>query len=414
MQSPLDRNYTTSIYNKGALIWRLLEKKIGKNNFDTLIRSLLDRQRVDVLSLNEWRSPLCGLSRCANLKGQLLASTSDRAAVNELFAQWVEAVVLPDFAIGQPQTSAAGVESTIVNFGTGDFTVDVVAVTESGEKINRTATVKGGEYGVITFPAGTRLKGIEVDPDKLYVQKDYANDVYPRLAASADSFGQANLALSKGEFPVAEAKAREALGADPDSPTLQALLGRALLGQNKRDEAQRIFETALKNPLTSVQAYAYSHLGLGEILLQQNKPAEAALHFRLAAAADIDPATTIAARDGALRAERAAGTVKLPDDVKAFLGRLDASILQGSAEAVNPHVDLGNLRRFAQSLVVRKPTAWTTEPLRVEEWDANRVAVDVALKLKIENRDYAGRALYVLSRAGGKLLLSEVPVFDVK
>ena len=93
---------------------------------------------------------------------------------------------------------------------------------------------------------------------------------------------------------------------------------------------------------------------------------------------------------------------------------MDSSILQGSAEAVNPLVDLGNLRRFAQSLVVRKPSAWTTEPVRVEDWDASRVAVDVTLKIKIENRDYAGRALYVLRRAGGKILLSEVPIFDVK
>jgi hypothetical protein len=52
--------------------------------------------------------------------------------------------------------------------------------------------------------------------------------------------------------------------------------------------------------------------------------------------------------------------------------------------------------------------------LRAEEWDANRTAVDVTLRIKIEGKDYAGRAVYIISRAGGKLLLSEVPTFDVK
>ena len=89
-------------------------------------------------------------------------------------------------------------------------------------------------------------------------------------------------------------------------------------------------------------------------------------------------------------------------------------MLQGGADSVNPLVDMGNLRRFAQSLVVRKPTSWTSEALRTEAWDANRVAVDVALKVRVDNRDHTGRAVYVLRRAQGKLLLAEVPAFDVK
>jgi len=89
-------------------------------------------------------------------------------------------------------------------------------------------------------------------------------------------------------------------------------------------------------------------------------------------------------------------------------------VLQGSAAAVNAFVELSNLRKFAQSLVVRKPSAWVTEALRAEEWDASRTAVDVTLKIKIEGKDYSGRAVYIISRTGGKLLLSEVPTFDVK
>ena len=61
-----------------------------------------------------------------------------------------------------------------------------------------------------------------------------------------------------------------------------------------------------------------------------------------------------------------------------------------------------------------KPSLWTTEILRAEAWDADRVAVDVNVKIKIVGREGAGRAVYILNRAGGKLKLSEVPIFDVK
>jgi tetratricopeptide (TPR) repeat protein len=454
MQSPLDRNYATSVYNKGALVWRLIERTLGAQAFDNALRSSLARGRVDALSLAGWLGPqqtqlgqlgqqrrgapqphpLCQLSRCANFKENLVSAGADRKLVNELFSNWIETVTLPDFAVGQPQNTANGVESTVANFGnsdeasrsgitvsSGDFRVEVVATT-GGEKISKTVTVKVGEYGSVNFPAGVDIKTIEIDPDKIYLQSDYSNDVPEKMRrpSQSEAFGQANLAFSKNDFATAEAKARDGLatsnssGASSGSPTLQALLGRALLAQKKNDEAEKLFNEALKAEPQPIQAYGLAQFGLAELALQQNKFDAAAKHFRFAAAADLDAATTIAARDGALKAERGANAVKIPDDVRAFLQKFDAAVLQGAAAAVNPFVELGNLRKFAQNLVVRKPSAWVTEALRAEEWDASRTAVDVTLKIKIEGKDYAGRAVYIISRAGGKLLLSEVPTFDVK
>jgi tetratricopeptide (TPR) repeat protein len=437
-QSQLDRNYATSVYNKGALIWRMIEKMFGVQTLETALRSSLSRGRVDALSLAGWFAPqqnqqkrgpaqphpLCQFSRCANFKENLISAGADRKLVNDLFTTWIETVSLPDFAIGQPQNTANGVESTIANFGSfddtlsksqsGDLTVEVVAINDKGEKISRTVTAKAGEYGSVSFPAGVNIKTIEVDPDKIYLQSDYTNDVVPRRPSQSEAFGQANLAFSKNDFATAEAKAREGLVTTSNAPTLQALLGRALLAQKKADEAGKIFNDALKAEPLPIQAYGMAHLGLAELAIQQEKFDIAAKHFRFAAAADLDAATTIAARDGALKAERGANAVKIPDDVRSFLQKFDAAVLQGGSAAVNQFVDLGNLRKFAQNLVVRKPSTWLTEALRAEEWDANRVAVDVTLKIRIESKDYSGRAVYVISRAGGKLLLSEVPTFDVK
>jgi tetratricopeptide (TPR) repeat protein len=424
MQSPIDRNYITSVYNKGALVWRLLEKQIGQQIFDKVIRFSLSRTTTDVLSLSAWKSPLCNLSRCVNLRATFYANGADRKLVDEIFNNWIDGLaldssgyitnVLPDLAVGQPQTTATNVESTVANFGTGDLTVEIVATTDKGEKLKQYVPVKASEYSAAVFPAGTKITTIEVDPDKLYLQSDYSNDIYPRKPSESELFGMANLAYSKNDFATAENKAREALKTNPDSPTLQALLGRALLSQNKREEAANIFGTALKSEPLPIVAYGWAHQGLGEIALQQNRADDAARHFRFAYAADLDAITSINARDGALKAERAANAIKIPEDIRAFFQKFDAAVLQSTAEVVNPFLELGSLRNFAKLLVVRKPSAWVTEPLRAEEWDATRTAVDVNLKIKIEGKDYSGRAVYVISRSGGKLVLSEVPVFDVK
>src|SRR5262245_6085908 len=302
MQSQLDRNYSTSVYNKGALVWRMMEKTFGVSAFEKALRSSLSRGRVDALSLSGWMAPqptqqgqaqqrrgapqphpLCQFSRCASFKENLISAGADRKLVNELFNNWIETATLPDFAIGQPQNTANGVESTVANFGSfddanrsgvtissGDFTVEVVATNDKGEKISKTVTVKAGEYGSVSFPAGADIKTVEVDPDKIYLQGDYSNDVFPRRTAQSEAFGQANLAFSKNDFATAEAKAREGLVATSNAPTLQALLGRALLAQKKNDEAAKMFDDALKAEPLPIQAYGLAHLGLAELAMQQN------------------------------------------------------------------------------------------------------------------------------------------------
>lgn len=414
MQSQLDRNYTTSIFNKGAMVWRLLESTAGQGVFRTALRGSLSRNRVDVLIFGDWRSPLCNVSRCASFRGNLLASGADRRLTGEVFSNWIETVVLPDFAIGQPQPVANGWESTVTNFGTGDMTIDVVATTDKGEKLRQQVLVKASEYGTVTFATPAQLVTIETDPENKFLQIDYANDIYPRRPSESEYFGQANFAFSRGDLTTAEARAREGLKANPRATTLKALTGRILLALKKLDEAAGLFNDALKADPLPILAYGWSHQGLGEIALQQNRGAQAAGHFRLAAAADLDAASTIAARDAALKAEQSVGRISIPEEITSFLQKFDAAILESTASVVNPFVEIGNLRRFAQSLVVRKPTTWVTEPLRTEPWDGNRISVDVSLRIRIEGRDYAGRAVYVISRAGGRILLSEVPVFDVR
>ena len=426
MLSGNDRSYTTSMYNKGALVWRIFEMQLGKQNFEATIRAMLNRQRVDILSLNDWvvrvnerantvaPAPLCAQSRCVSMRNLMTTNNADKPIVNDLFANWIENHYLPDFVVGQPQATANGLESTVANFGNGDFPVEVVATTEDGQTLKQTLTLKAGEYGSATYPAGTKIKLIEADVAKLFIQKDYANDTFPRRVTAADNFAQANVAFSKNDFAGAEAKARATLTVEQNAPTLQALLGRALFGQKKNAEAKQVYAAVLKNDALPMQAYGYAQLGLGEIALSENAFAAAATHYRLAAFADLDIATTLAAREGLLKAERGGNAVKLSEDVRAFWKNFDSAIVSGTSDQVSALLELGNLRGFSQRLVINKPQLWTTELLRSEEWDANQIAVDALLRIRLEGKEYAGRALYVMNRLSGKLLLSEVPIFDLK
>ncbi len=426
LTSPLERSYTTSMFNKGALVWRIFELTLGKQTFDATLRAMLNRSRIDVLSLNDWvvrvnertnavaPAPLCGQSRCASMRGLLIANGATKQQVNDLFVNWFENVYLPDFVVGQPQATANGLESTIANFGNGDFEVEIVATTEDNQTLKQTLMLKGGEYGTVTYPAGTKIKFIEADTARLFVQKDYSNDTFPRRVTAADSFALANVAFSKNDFATAETKAREALAIDKDAATLQALLGRVLLAQKKNAEAKQVFTAVLKNDAQPNQAYGNAHLGLGDIALAENNFAEAATHYRMAAYSDLDTGTTLIAREGLLKAERGGNAIKLPEDVRAFWKNFDNAIVSGTSDQVGALLELGNLKGFSQRLVINKPQLWTTELLRTEEWDADQIAVDALLKLRLEGKEYAGRALFVMNRISGKLLLSEVPIFDLK
>lgn len=414
--SPYDRTYTTVMYNKGGLIWRLFEQKLGKTNFDGFIKSLFDRRRVDVVTAVEWKGkPLCRLARCLNLKSEImLAAGSNSAVMKDLVSQWIETLIVPDLAVGQPQDTPAGVEATVTNFGSGEVMADVIAVTQSGETINKQVLVKGGEFGSVTYPAGTKIAKIEVDPLKLFPQKDYSNDVFPRKAAVNELYGQASLAYGKKDYATAEAKLREAISLGGNVPSWLALLGRVLVAAGKTQEASQAFATALKAEPFTIQAYGWSNLGLGEIALQAGRNAEAIKYLSLAAAADLDPASVFTAHDGIAKAQKATGQFRIPEDVKSFCKQMDDAMLAGTSEAVAPFVERGNLREFVKKVTGNKPSVWTTDILSAEVIDANHVIVDANLKVKILLKEGSGRVIYILTRAEGKLKLSEVPVFEVR
>jgi tetratricopeptide (TPR) repeat protein len=196
---------------------------------------------------------------------------------------------------------------------------------------------------------------------------------------------------------------------------IHAWLGRTLAAQKKFDEATSEANAAIKIEPAVGSALAWAHVTLGQAAMARNQAADAVAALRRAIVEAEEAPAQIVARQTLIQAERAAGQL-LPVDqsVRSFITQLDAVIKDPSSDKLTPLIVRNNLKRFIQGLTLTRPSAWATEILRVDTLDANRVAVDVALTARAENRDQSGTALYILSRASGNWVLEDVQLFNVK
>src|SRR6185295_12255314 len=137
---------------------------------------------------------------------------------------------------------------------------------------------------------------IEIDPDKLYPQLDYGNDIAPRARDLSDALNEATRQFGAQDYVRAESVAREIIAIAPRMQEARVILARALLGQNKTDEAEKLFRAALDEALPTPATIAWSNIGLGEISLKRGQIAEASKRFNDAVRAEGEYATSLAAR----------------------------------------------------------------------------------------------------------------------
>jgi tetratricopeptide (TPR) repeat protein len=402
VQTPLLPNYSAGAFAKGPLVLRLIAETIGRDKFLAALRQLLTGQQTTIITNSDFRAAL------AKAGGPI---------ADKLFQQWVETIIEPDIVIGIPQQAGRpGLQSVnLRNLGTGEVTVTVVATTESGKRITTTAIVPSEDLTSIEIPTGEKIASIEVDPEKLIIQTNYDNDAKPVRISPQTLFNESIVHFNKGEYAQAEAKLKEALRSQPNNSLLHAWLARAQAAQNKYDEAASEAAAALRINPPLAPALAWAHITLGQIALSRNQAAEAVAHLRRAVAEAVEVPAQFAAREALIRAERAAN--KLPpvdESVRAFIAQLDALIKQPSSEKLLALINKSTLKRFAQGLALTPPQAWSTEILRADYTDANRVAVDVAIKAHVGGRDQSGTALFILYRADSNWILEDIRLFNVK
>jgi tetratricopeptide (TPR) repeat protein len=397
--SPVFDTYFNSSANKGALVWRIVAAAVGREQFAGALRALAAAdggKRFTLAGLRE-RLGLAGGDRVSQLMSSLFDLPTDT-----------------DLLVGLPVQRAGAWVSNLRNTGSFDVDVTVQAVTDRGERLTTTAHVTAKDFGEAQFKTANRIVRVEVDPEKFYPQTNFANDVVPQGPGLVEAVEQARIQL--GQQPArAESLARELLARAPASEEARVVLARALLEQNRLDDAEREFRAALDSPLPLASTLAWADIGMGEVALRRNRPADAARLFDAAAKAEADYATTLAARSARIRAEAAAGAPPPVDEqIKAAVANLDAAIKSGQKVGIEALIVGGELTSFSKGIVGTQPEIWQTRVLRTEQLDPNRVAADVTLTARTLGRSQEGPAVYVFARTPAGWKLYEIPVFEVR
>lgn len=400
--TPLEPTYLNSISNKGAMVWRLMSSLVGRDAFITTVRELLTSGKSDVdgLSLARMRAAIIqrGGEPIKNILDQELDQPTDM-----------------DLMVGMPQQQAGQWTTALRNVGSFEARVTVAATTASGQRLIAEATVPAHDFGQVKFQSAASIVRVEVDPDKLYPQLDYTNDVAPRPAEVAGSLAEVMRLLGSQSYAKAETLARQLLTVSPRMQEARILLARVLLAQNKNDEAEREFRALTEERLPIPAALAWSSFGLGEIAMRRGQAKDAARLFNQAVRDDAEYGSTLTARASRIRAEAAAGApAPIDESAKAFIGQLDAALRSGRQTEIAALVMPGELARFIRGAVGTQPEMWQTTVLRTEQLDANHLAVDVALQTKQLGVEHSGTAVFILARVAGGWKLNAIEFFEVR
>jgi hypothetical protein len=398
--TPLESTYFSSVPNKGAMVWRLVANAVGQDGFISSLKDLLQTNKQNATGIS-----------LSSLRAALVARSGERMKV--LFDQQLDQLTDLDLMVGVPQQRGAEWVTALRNLGSIDAATSVRATSATGEQLTVDVVVPAKNFGEAIFKTPAKLVRVEVDPEKLYPQLDYANDTAPRVRDVQEGLADATRQFGAQDYVKAETIAREILTIAPNMQEARILAGRALLGQNRLDDAEKVFRQALDEPLPTPSAIAWANVGLGEIALKKGQGTEAARRFDNAVRADAEYASSLAARAGRIRAETAANTLQVDAAISGFLKQLDQVILSGKKAELESRVVSGELVRFISGLVGTQPEVWQTRVLRTEQLDANLVAADVAIESKQLGVSHAGTAVFVLARTGGVWKLAAIELFEV-
>jgi hypothetical protein len=398
----LDGTYSNSVANKGAMVWRLLDHTVGREVFVSVLRGLLQNAKPDAEGLSLSRARNAFVERGGTSVKSLLDLQLDQSTDMDLLA-------------GLPHLEGGQWTAALRNLGSSEVTVSVTATTDTGQQVSAQGTIPAHDFGQVTFKNAVKIVRVEVDPEKFFPQTDYANDSAPRTVELATSLAEAARLFGAQDYAKAETLARELLAAAPRMQEGRIVFARALLAQNKTEEAEREFRQLAAERLPTPASLAWSAIGLGEISLRRGQAADAARLFNDAVRADAEYASTLAARAGRIRAEAAANAAPpIDESARSFVAQLDTALRSGRQAEIAPLVTPGELAGFVRGAVGTQPEAWQTRVLRSEQLDTNRIALDVAINSRQLGADHAGTAVFVLARIGGTWKLNAIEFFEVR
>jgi tetratricopeptide (TPR) repeat protein len=385
--APIDDYYYATVTNKGAMIWRLLAKQAGQNEFFNTVRSQMSDGN---LSLSEIRT----------------AFSAQKEFLDYSFDQITDTNLL----VGLPQSNGAETKIALRNLGAIDAAVNVVATTAGGEKLNVQTIIPAKKFSEVSFKTSNKIVRAEVDTDKLYPQLDYSDDVAPREFQDSDVILAVKRAFDQQDFAKAEKNARTVLQNAPRFDDVRTWLGRALATQGKTAEAEREFRAVLEEKLPTARSLAWSHVGLGEIALKNNQNSNAAKFFDDAVKADADYGATLAARQGRIKANASAVT---DESIKNFFIQFDKAAISGSKTDLDAMIISGEITKFAGGIAGAQE--WQTKVLQIDKTDSNNALVETNLNIRLLNKNAeSGTAVFRLVKVANNWKLTGVEIFEVR
>ncbi len=386
--SPLDDYYYPEVANKGAMVWRILAKRVGQTEFSNAIKA--NMQDGD-LTLAELRASF--------------------SAQKELLDYFFDQVTDMNLLAGVPQVKGAETKVALRNTGATDVTVDVVGTTANGERLTSPTTIRATSYGEVVFKSANKIVRVEIDADKLYPQTEYSDDIAPRETTDSDPLLAAKRDFDKQDYAKAEATARALLGGLPRFDDLRVLLGRALLAQSKTADAEKEFHAVLDEKLPTARSIAWANVGLTDVASRANQKAAAIKLAETAIATDADFGASLAARN--LRNKLGFASPGDPG-VKAFFADFDRAASSNRKADVDALCLSGEVSKFASG-VSGSTEKWQTQIVQIDNLDANTVLVETTMTVKLLNRnEETGTAVYRLTKVGGVWKLSAVDMFEVR
>ncbi len=386
--TPLDDHYFAAVANKGAMFWRVMERKVGTAEFNNKLRASLAK---DITTL-------AGVRR--EFEGQ-----------KEVVDYMLDQVTDMNLQAGLPQAAGGEWKVALRNTGPIDVTVDVAARLENGETLSAPVTIKAKSFGEMNFRTPSRIVRVEIDPEKLYPQNDYSDDIAPREFTDSDLLLAVKREFDRQEFATAEKNARQVLAEFPRFDDVRVLLGRSLLAQNKISEADREFRAVLAEPLPTSRSIGWANVGVADVALRTNRNADAAKHATDAIIADAEYGAGLAARNVRTRITQSSA---VEDAIKAFFVQFDRAAISNRKSEVDALAVPGEVNRFVSG-ISGQATVWTTTVLHADMFDANTAIVETNLSVRLLTREpETGTAVFRLLRTGTGWKLAGVEIFEVR
>lgn len=386
--SPLDDFYYPEVANKGAMVWRILARRVGQNDFYNILRA---NMQDGSLTLPELRA----------------AFSQQKEILDYLFDQVTDMNLL----VGLPQVSGTDTRVALRNTGGIDATVNVSAFAANGESMAASATIRATSLGEIIFKTTNKIVRVEVDTEKLYPQIEYSDDVAPNEVTDSDLLLAVKRSFDKQDFANAEKTARIVLRNLPRFDDVRILLGRSLLALGRNLEAEKEFRAVLDEKLPTSRSLAWANVGLAEVAAKAGQNDQAQKFAEAAIFAEGESGASFAART--LR-NKVGAAANIDPTIKAFFADFDRVAVSNRKADVDALVLPGEVTKFASG-VSGSTEQWQTQVRQIDRIDSLTVLVEVNLNIKLLNREpESGTAVFRLSKAGNGWKLSGVDMFEVR